>query len=157
MFRKLRRYKQELPQNECIEILKKEKRAALSVNGEDGYPYVVPINFYYDEETQKIYFHSSRKGQKIEAIEKNDKVCFTVWEKGEKRDDWSYYVRSVIIFGRAKLIKDESLALEKIKKFALKYYPTEEEVDHEIKKDFKAVQMVEITIENICGKLVHEK
>lgn len=37
MFRKMRRSKQELTKEECIEILKKEPRGVLSVQGEDGY------------------------------------------------------------------------------------------------------------------------
>lgn len=36
MFRKMRRYKQELELPECIDILKKEVRGVLSVIGDDG-------------------------------------------------------------------------------------------------------------------------
>lgn len=49
MFRPMRRIKQQVSDEECIRILKEEKRAALSVIGDDGYPYTVPIDFYYDE------------------------------------------------------------------------------------------------------------
>ena len=62
-----------------------------------------------------------------------------------------------MVFGRARLITDRELALDKIRKFALKYYPTAEEVDVEIKKDFAAVQMVAIDIEHITGKKIHER
>ena len=44
MFRKMLRYKQQIPQEECIEILKKEPRGVLSVLGDDDYPYGMPIN-----------------------------------------------------------------------------------------------------------------
>ena len=36
MFRKMRRSKQELTKEECIEILKKEPRGVLSVQGEEA-------------------------------------------------------------------------------------------------------------------------
>lgn len=37
MFRKMRRFKQQLPAEECVAILKREKRWVLSVLGDDGY------------------------------------------------------------------------------------------------------------------------
>ena len=49
MFRKMRRSPQALTQEEIIEVLKNETRGVLSVQGDDGYPYGVPINHYYDE------------------------------------------------------------------------------------------------------------
>lgn len=48
-------------------ILKQEKRAAFSVIGDEGYPYTIPINFFYDEDDHKIYFHGAREGHKIDA------------------------------------------------------------------------------------------
>ena len=39
MFRKMRRFKQQLEQKECIEVLKSQPRGVLSILGEDGYPY----------------------------------------------------------------------------------------------------------------------
>ena len=60
MFRELTRKKQKLSTTECKEILKQEVRGVLAVNGDDGYPYALPINFYFDEENNKIYFHRSK-------------------------------------------------------------------------------------------------
>ena len=158
MFREMRRVKRAIPEEAAKALLKSNKRAALAVNGDDGYPYAVPVNYYYEEDENKIYFHSSRVGHKIESMKKNNKVCFTTWDDGYKDEgDWAYRVSSCVVFGRASLVEDENVALEKIKKFAMKYYPTEEEVDEEISKDFKAVQMVCIDIEHISGKKIHEK
>lgn len=75
MFRKMRRIKNEIAIEEAKALLKNNKRAAFSVNGDGGYPYTIPINFYYDEDENKIYFHSAKKGHKIDSIIKNDKVC----------------------------------------------------------------------------------
>ena len=62
MFRKVRKIKNEITTEEAKELLRNNKRAAFSVNGDNGYPYAIPINFYYDEEENKIYFHSAKKG-----------------------------------------------------------------------------------------------
>jgi uncharacterized protein len=68
MFRKMRRSKQELTKEECIEILKKEPRGVLSVQGEEGYPYGMPMTHWYNEKDGKIYFHGAKSGHKIDAI-----------------------------------------------------------------------------------------
>ena len=155
MFREMRRFKQAVPREECEKLLTEEKRAVLSVNGDDGYPYAVPVNFLYAD--GKIYFHCAKAGHKLDAILRDDKVCFMVHDSGYRKDDWSYYVTSVVVFGRAKVMTDEAEKREKIRLLGLKYYPTEQAVDEEISRDFSRVNMVEITIEHITGKLVHEK
>ncbi|HAM68201.1 MAG TPA: 5-nitroimidazole antibiotic resistance protein, partial [Ruminococcus sp.] len=58
MFRKLARIKQQLDDAECIRILTEEKRGVLSVLGDDGYPYGMPLNHYYDPADGRLYFHS---------------------------------------------------------------------------------------------------
>jgi nitroimidazol reductase NimA-like FMN-containing flavoprotein (pyridoxamine 5'-phosphate oxidase superfamily) len=47
MFRKMVRFKQQLPEEECIGILTKQLRGVLSVLGDEGYPYGLPINHYF--------------------------------------------------------------------------------------------------------------
>ncbi len=158
MFREVRRKKNAITLEAAKELLRKNKRAAFCVNGEDGYPYSIPIDFYYDEEENRIYFHSAKKGYKIESILKNDKVCFTTWDEGYLEEgDWAYHVSSCVVFGRAKLINDPQMTVDKVRKFALKYYPTAQEVEDEIAQDIKDVQLVAIEIEHITGKKVHEK
>ncbi len=44
MFRPMRRWKQQLSDEDCIAILKNEPRGILSVLGDDGYPYGIPMN-----------------------------------------------------------------------------------------------------------------
>jgi hypothetical protein len=154
----MRRIKNEISQEEAKKLLRHNKRAAFSVNGDDGYPYTVPINFYYDEAENRIYFHSAKAGHKIDSLKKNDKVCLTTWDDGYLEEgDWAYYVSSCIVFGRARLIEDAKLTEEKIRAVALKYYPSEKEVEDEIAKDLKAAQLIAIDIEHISGKRVHER
>ena len=154
----MRRFKQEISKEECIEILKTEKRGVLSVIGDNDYPYAVPINFYYNDEDGKIYLHGAKEGHKIDSIKSCNKVCFTVWNNGfQKENDWAYYVTSVIIFGKAEFINDPDIVYREIKKLGLKYAPTEEEIEEEIKMHIHRVQILAINIEHMTGKLVHEK
>ena len=47
MFREMLRKKQQLPAEECIELLKTQPRGVLSLLGDDGYPYGLPIDHWY--------------------------------------------------------------------------------------------------------------
>lgn len=115
------------------------------------------INFYYDEDENKIYFHSAKAGHKIDAMKVNDKICFTTWDDGYLVEgDWAFYVSSCVVFGRAKLIEDRQVTEDKARILALKYFPTEE-VEYVIKKSIDRVQLVAIEIEHISGKKIHEK
>ncbi len=80
MFRKMRRFKQQITEEECMQILEKEPRGILSVLGDDDYPYGVPLDFWYDREENKIYFHGAKSGHKLDAIQKHDKVSFCVMD-----------------------------------------------------------------------------
>ena len=157
MFRKMRRFKQALSEEICAEVLANERRGVLSVIGDDGYPYGVPLNFYYDKERGSIYFHSAKVGHKVDAMNADDKVCFTVFEKdGEPTDDWSVYVDSVICFGRARELEGEDKE-RAARLFGAKYFPTEEELEKEMGEPFTRVRMTGIKIEHMSGKHVHEK
>ena len=63
------------------------RRGVLAVNGDDGYPYAVPINYFYDEAQEKIYFHSARAGHKVDSLTACDKVCFTVYGNESIREE----------------------------------------------------------------------
>ncbi len=159
MFRPMRRIQRQVSAEECKRILREEKRAAFSVIGDDGYPYTVPVNFYYDGEEKRIYLHGAASGHKTEAIKKCDKVCITVWNQGYKTpDSWEWNSTSVVIFGRAEIITDRELLESKLRSLALKYYPTRESVEAEMQTPpAKAVQIISIKIEHMTGKLVNEK
>lgn len=140
------------------ELLHTCKRAAFSVNGDEGYPYTIPVDYCYDEPEEKIYIHSAIAGHKIDAIRKDAKVCLAVWNQGvQDEGDWAYRVQSCVVFGKARLVKDEDEKLYMIRKLGNKYYPTPEEVEIEIEKDGHRLQMIEVSIEHMSGKRVHEK
>ena len=160
MFREMRRKKQALPPEECARLLREEKRGALAVIGDMGYPYAIPLNFYYDEDENAVYFHCAREGHKLDALRACDKACFTVWDKGvQEEGDWSFYVCSVVAMGRAEFVPvtDEARVTETLRKLGAKYFPSDEEVEIEIARDAHRVQLVALHIEHLTGKRVHEK
>ena len=155
MFRDLTRKKQKLSPVECKEILKQEVRGVLAVNGDDGYPYALPINFYFDEESNRIYFHSGKVGHKLDAIAKSDKVSFCVYDKGYHKDGhWSLNIRSVIIFGHIRTVDDWSDEL--MINFCKRFTGDMEYIYSEIEKFKSNTAVLCLEIEHMTGKLVNE-
>ncbi|MBQ9780677.1 MAG: pyridoxamine 5'-phosphate oxidase family protein [Clostridia bacterium] len=155
MFRELTRKKQKLSADECEKILKQEVRGVLAVNGDDGYPYALPINFYFDEESNKIYFHSGKIGHKLDAIENSDKVSFCVYDKGYHMEGhWSLNIRSVIIFGRIHIVEDWSDEL--MVNFCKRFTDDMDYICSEIEKFGSNTAVLCLEIEHMTGKLVNE-
>ena len=158
MFRPIRKKKNEISPEAARELLCSARRGVLAVNGDDGYPYAIPVNYDYDPDRQKIFFHGSRVGHKADAIRSCDKVCFTVFgNETVKEETWAPFVQSTVVFGRCHLMEDRTEAMAAVRRFAMKYYPDEETVDEEIARSGNAVQMFEIDIEHLSGKEVQEK
>ena len=160
MFRNMRRFKQQLSNAQAKELLKNTKRGVLCVLGDDDYPYGIPINYYYDENDHAIYFHSAKEGHKIDAIKRHSKVCFTINnnERLDEKDGWSYYLESVVVFGKASFVEDQEVFVDCAAKFARKYFPSEEEVKKEMhSENMNRMALIKIEIAHMSGKTVHEK
>lgn len=158
MFRPIRRKSREISTEAAKQLLKQERRGVLAVNGDDGYPYALPINYLYDEEENKIYFHGALAGHKYDSIKACDKVCFTVYGNEHIEDvEWAPYMQSTILYGRCHMIADQEQAVKLVKKLAMKYYPDEQTADVEIAQSAKGMQMYEIEIEHLTGKQIQER
>ena len=156
MFRKMRRYKQELPEDECINILENEKRGVLAVLGDDDYPYTVAMNHVLFN--GKLYFHCAKEGHKIDAIDKTDKVSYCVMDDGVKLDDnWWYTFRNVVVFGRISKVSDDNLIDKILYMMGEKFNATAEYMAAEMKSARDRVQILELNIEHMSGKIVNEK
>ena len=158
MFREIRKKKNAIMADAAESLLEKSRRGVLAVNGDDGYPYAIPVNYFYDRNEQKIYFHGARAGHKFDALRASDKVCFTVYGNETIREEaWAPYMQSTVVFGRCRLLEtgEETLAL--LKRFAMKYYPDEKLADEEIAQAGRAAQVFEIEIEHLSGKEVQER
>ena len=156
-FREIRRTKQILPQEECIDILKNELRGVLSVLGDDDYPYGMPLNHYYNEADGKLYFHSSTKGHRPEAYRRHDKASFCVYDQGVlKEGDWGLWFRSVIVFGRIEVVEDREKIYEIARALSHKFTQDDVYIEEEIAHSGPRTEMFALVPEHITGKLVHE-
>lgn len=158
MFRPMRRMKRAISEEDARGLLAEGRRAVLAVNGDDGYPFAFPIDYRFDADANKIYFHGAKAGQKVDALRRSDKVCLTVMGNERLEDgEWAPYVQSVVVFGRCRLVDDAAKTEAEVRRLALKYYPSAEEVERELEKYLSAVQLYEIEIEHLTGKQVQEK
>lgn len=157
MFRELARKNKQISDEECLELLTKETRGILSVNGDDGYPYGMPMNHFYNAEDGCIYFHCGRNGHRVDALSKSDKVSFCVCEQGCREDgDWAYNVRSVIVFGRMQIVDDLTEVTRIARLLSYKFTQDEKYIQNEIKQYAKATLLLKLIPEHICGKRVKE-
>ena len=157
MFREMRRFKQALTENECIDILNNNTNGILAVSGDDEYPYAVPLSYVYCD--GNIYFHSATKGHKIDSIKRQDKVSFcVVSEDNIVPEEFTTYYKSVIAFGRVELIEDEKEKINALMLLTKKYSPEEsrENTKKEIDGSLKRVTILKFNIEHLSGKCAVE-
>ena len=158
MFRKMARIREQIPNEECIEILKTQLRGVLSVLGDDDYPYGFPINHYYCEEDGKLYFHGGTKGHRIDAMRSHGKASFCVLDEGrpEQEGGWALRFRSVIVFGRLEEMEDHDRAIEITRALCHKFTSDEEYIEKEIENAGARTMVVCLTPEHMTGKTVLE-
>ncbi len=158
MFRKMARIREQIPNEECIEILKTQLRGVLSVLGDDDYPYGFPINHYYCEEDGKLYFHGGTKGHRIDAMRNHGKASFCVLDEGrpEQEGGWALRFRSVIVFGRLEEVEDHNRAIEITRALCHKFTSDEEYIEKEIENAGARTMVVCLTPEHMTGKTVLE-
>ena len=158
MFREMKLKREALDEASVKEILEKGTSGVLALQGEDGYPYAVPMSYFYDGK-DKIYFHGAKKGYKMDMVKQCDKASFCVIGKDQVvPEEYTSYFKSVIAFGRVRVMDDEKEIRSMIEKLADKYYPagTEEERNAMIDSEWNILGMVEFTIEHISGKQARE-
>ena len=61
---------------QIAKVLKSCTIGRMATLGDDGYPYITPVNFVWHKEA--VYFHSSRVGEKMVNIGRDARVCFEV-------------------------------------------------------------------------------
>ena len=156
MVREMRRSKQQVNDKEAREVLARGKTGVLAVIGDGGYPYTVPINYVYRD--GKLFLHSALTGHKIDAIRANDKVSFCVVDADDVvADEYTTYFRSVVAFGRARIIEDEAEKMASLRLLGDKYNPGQDEaLDAEVAHGFSRLHMIVIEIEHLTGKQAKE-
>lgn len=157
MFRRMIAVKKAMTKEACLELLKTAPRGILSVIGDDGWPYGMPMNFWYNEEDGKIYFHSAKRGHRTDALMRDPKASFCVLDEGTLMEgDWAATFESVIAFGRIEFVEDQALALELVRKLSYKYTFDDDFIDDEIRRFASGFRLFAMTVEHLTGKRVKE-
>lgn len=153
MFRQMRRKNQALSAEECEKILRKGTSGVIALDGDDGYPYAVPISYVFCD--HKIYFHCAKSGHKLDAIARNEKASFCViGEDHVIPEEYTTQYKSVIVFGKIRILEDDGEKRAAIEQLALKYAPddTRENRQKEIEQYQSALCMLEMSIAHMSGK-----
>lgn len=157
MFRELTRKNKKIPAEDCISLLKSEKRGVLSVNGGNGYPYGMPMNHFYNEDDGRIYFHCGKVGHRLDSLRKDNKASFCVYDNGYCNEgEWALNVKSVIVFGKIEIIDEQDKIVDIAAKLSRKFTEDEEYIRNEIEKYGRQTLLLALTPEHICGKSVQE-
>lgn len=152
MFREMRRKRQLLSDKDCLDIIARGTSGVLAVIGDEGYPYAVPLSYVYVD--GKFYFHGAKSGHKLDAIRNNDKVSFCIIDKDQVvQEEFTTYFRSLIVFGRARIMDDEEAIRFAIDKLADRYSPDFKHLKQAaIDREYSAMAMIELEVEHMTGK-----
>jgi hypothetical protein len=153
MFREMRRKRQKLSKEKCIDILNRMTSGVLALYGDEGYPYAVPISYVYHE--GRLFFHSAVSGHKIDAISRSDKASFCVISQDEVRpSEFTTYFQSVIAFGKIHIVEDDEVRYQSMQWLMDKYSPEENECNRskEMAKSFHHLFVIVLDIEHLTGK-----
>lgn len=153
MFRPMRRSRQALGADACRDVLARGASGVLALLGDGGWPYAVPLSYAFDGE--KLYFHCAREGHKLDAIRREARASFCVVDRDEVvPEEYTTYFRSVIAFGRVRVVEDEAQKRAAIELLARRYFPQDsaENRRRAIEREWTGLCMLEMDIEHMSGK-----
>ena len=156
MFRGMRRKRQALSEQETIAMLESCTSGVLAVQGDDDYPYAVPMSFAYED--GKLFFHAAKAGHKMDGIERSDKVSFCVIAADDVvPSTCTTHGRSAVVFGRARVLTDDGEKRHALECLVKKYSPDYvAEADAEIDGEWQRVCAIELAVEHMSGKAAIE-
>ena len=140
-------------------FLKKAKIGHIA-SSVDGQSFINTSTFWFDEENHQIIFHSNVAGRVRSNIENNPKVSFEASELGRFLPsnvalEFSLQYRSVIVFGRARVVKDTDEARRLLYGLIGKYFPemtAGKEYREITDKELRATSVYAIEIGSWSGK-----
>ena len=157
MFREMVKKNKAISPEDCIALLKQVPRGVLSVQGDDGYPYGVPTNFWYNDADGCLYFHSGKTGHKVDALKRCPKASLCVISQGiREENDWALSFESVIAFGKIEILDDHPRAMELTRLLSLQFTDDEAFIDGEIANYGHETLCFRLVPEHITGKRIRE-
>lgn len=87
-------------------VLSEGKFATISMCRENE-PYIVTLSYGYNSDNETLYFHSAKKGLKLDFLKANKNVCATVIkDKGYLIDECGHEYESVVFWGYMLIVDD---------------------------------------------------
>lgn len=170
----MRRKDREMGKDFAIEIIDKSDYGILSMVGEDGRPYGLPLSLV--REGENLYFHSAIDGKKVRALAKNPRVSiafvgrvnvpdlYTREELDGLAEDRSKFFsliskvfttefESALVEGRADLVEGEEERVRAMRLICEKYTPSKMDYfDLAIESGLSRVNIYRVKIEEIRAK-----
>jgi nitroimidazol reductase NimA-like FMN-containing flavoprotein (pyridoxamine 5'-phosphate oxidase superfamily) len=156
-----RKHSQVTDPKEIERILSLTNIGRLATNGADGYPYITPVNFVNYK--GNIYFHCAPKGEKLDNMKSDPRVCFEVdvplsyldigYDPNRPICHLHQFYHSVIIRGSAAVVADDELKTVALNKLIAKHENTEnfKQVTADM-SGYKACEVIEIKPLSISAK-----
>jgi nitroimidazol reductase NimA-like FMN-containing flavoprotein (pyridoxamine 5'-phosphate oxidase superfamily) len=156
-----RKHSEVTDQKEIIHILSLTNIGRLATTGQDGYPYITPVNFV--SHSGNIYFHCAPAGEKLDNIARDPRVCFEADVPLSYLNIDAYpnrpicrlhqFYHCVIIRGTASIVKDSAKKVAVFNKLIVKHENTEdfEKVTDDM-TGFKNCEVIEIIPVSLTAK-----
>ena len=156
--RPIRRKDRSITREECLALLKRCEYGMMAVTDKDGWPYAVPLSYALMDDA--LYFHCAFSGHKVDCLNADSRVCFTV--VGETQPvyitDYSTYYESVVVRGRATLVGDVEEKTRALWALSEKYLPEHmDKFEENINHSFSRTAVYKITLEQVTGKAKRAK
>lgn len=149
----MRRKRQSLPEETCIEVLERGTSGVLALNDpEQGVPYQVPVNYGYRD--GRLTFHGATVGHKVELLKADPRASFTVIDQDQiVPEQYTSWFRSVVCTGRLRLLTDPDERMDELMFMAERFWPDHEEhARAEIAGAFDHTAVLALDIETMSGK-----
>lgn len=149
----MRRTDKEVKDLNWIEsVINKATVCRLGLSNNDR-PYVIPLNFGYQH--GYLYFHSLKKGKKMDMLKSNHNVCFEVdieseLIRGEGPCDWTMKYSSVIGFGKVSILEDTHAKKNGLD-IIMEHYSPGQSYEYS-ESELRRVVVIKVHVENITGK-----
>ncbi|MBE5783130.1 MAG: pyridoxamine 5'-phosphate oxidase family protein [Clostridiales bacterium] len=151
----MRRINQKLSVEETEKILNRATSGVLALSGEENHPYAVPLSFAYEKNT--VYFHCAPVGHKLNLIRENSYASFCVIaEDCVQPATFTTHYRSVIAFGRARIVEEKEEKLRALHLLIEKYANGIPGAQQEIDGAFHRVTVVAMDVDEMTGKEARE-
>ncbi|MDR1066117.1 MAG: pyridoxamine 5'-phosphate oxidase family protein [Clostridiales bacterium] len=144
-----RRAERALSRGQAEQILQKGEYGFLALRAPDGAAYGVPLNYVFSD--RKIYLHGATQGKKIDCVNFDDRVSFTVVAHSRYVEGkFTTNYECAMAFGRARVSRDDEERRTALKTLCAKY--SDEDPDGFIEKAFNRTAVIVIDVESVSGK-----